>query len=98
MAGIDYWQSYKNGDEDLPPLNRETVVCMPYSENEKRQYMPGDKVCVGEDEDAYIWECRAVSDNDWCNIHSPESDFGYLAWKLVDGVPEIEDPNLNNND
>ena len=95
MTGMDYWESYEDGDSDLPQISSEPVICIPFSHHQKKDYEPGDRVCIGALEDAYIWECRQFSDKDWCNVHSPTSDTGYLAWKLIDGLPQIMDPSLS---
>ena len=97
VLGAYYWEPYKSGDPDLPPLSTEKVQCIPYSEHEEKQWLPGDKACIGED-NGYIWECREVSASDWCNIYPPESETGYLAWKLIDGVPDLFDPNASQDE
>lgn len=36
----------------------------------------------------YVWKCRDFSDTDFCNIHSPDDHFGYVAWELTPYHPK----------
>ena len=50
-----------------------------------------DTACEG---DKYVWRCRQVSANDWCNIHLPNTEYGYLAWELLAGLPHGVDEDI----
>lgn len=92
IQGAEAWQAYSEEYSELEPLSTEVVDCLPWGRHADKDFVPGDRVCIGYDEDAYIWECRKVSDLDWCNLHYPQSKYGFLAWKLLAGVPNIVDP------
>lgn len=42
--------------------------------------------------EGHVWQCRKVSNIDWCNQHAPTSSRGWAAWKLLPGQPqEVEE-------
>lgn len=47
----------------------------------KGRWRPGNVACKKE----LAWQCRDVSDVDWCNLHEPMTHHGFMAWKLLDG-------------
>jgi hypothetical protein len=44
----------------------------------------GDVVCNGR----YVWKCKDTSSQDWCNIYPVNSEFVFLAWQLIDAIPD----------
>ena len=79
------WQEYRGEEDDrLPPPSSATIDCVSLDTIPLPEFQAGDTACEG---DKYVWECRDVSAQDWCNIHLPTSALGYLAWELIDGVP-----------
>jgi hypothetical protein len=48
------------------------------------QIKGGDKVCSGR----YVWKCKDAEDQDWCNIYSADSEYVFLAWQLLDSLPD----------
>jgi len=47
-------------------------------------FVGGDKACS----EKYVWQCRK-SAGDWCSMREIETTYAYLAWRLVEGVPEV---------
>jgi hypothetical protein len=41
-------------------------------------------VCTGR----YVWECLDSVDQNWCNIYAADSPYVFLAWRLLDTVPD----------
>ena len=77
------WEEYDGqGIDEISPVITQKLDCIPLS-TEDGEFHPGDFAC----DDQYVWQCRAVTANDWCNLHLPKSALGHLAWELVDGQP-----------
>ena len=82
VKGSEAWKVYDKRHKDLPPVATKLIECVPWR-NDKVKWMAEDMACVGE----YVYKCRAVSGPDWCNIHEPETAFGFMAWELMAGLP-----------
>jgi hypothetical protein len=80
--GKEFWQ-IKTADSYLKAKSSEKITCIPYETPAKQGlWIPGDKACEGEN----VWTCREVAGNEWCNTHTPGTDYGVLMWKLESGV------------
>jgi hypothetical protein len=85
QEGINAWRSYSELSGPLPEPNPRQVKCI--SEDAARlitNFKSGDKVCQGR----YVWKCRDVSKQDWCNTYPVGSEYANLAWVLLDALPE----------
>jgi hypothetical protein len=85
QEGINAWRSYSELSGPLPEPNPRQVKCI--SEDAARlitNFKSGDKICQGR----YVWKCRDVSKQDWCNTYPVGSEYANLAWVLLDALPE----------
>ena len=90
--GAIAWREYLGTEDDQLPLQpRESIDCVPLEQAADIQFEAEDTVCEGE---KYVWKCRQVSANDWCNMHLPNTEYGYLAWELLAGLPHIVEEDI----
>ena len=79
------WRNYNpETSSPLPDRSTEPVPCQTLSETVSASYGPGDIVCNND----YVWRCRGSTSRNYCQRYGPESANGYLAWELLEGVPE----------
>jgi hypothetical protein len=81
-VGAEFWQ-LKSAESYLKAKSSEKIACIPYENAAKQgKWISGDKACEGEN----VWTCRDIAGDEWCNTHTPGTDYGVLMWKLESGV------------
>lgn len=86
VKGSQAWKVFdKRKQEELPPVANSKVECVPWGDRSIK-WKAEDVACVGD----ILFKCRSVSGPDWCNIHDPQTPFGFMAWEMIAGSPVSE--------